>query len=104
MAGSGCKDYIETGACRAARDSARVSTAPRVAARNSQSLCRSNAKYSSRWFRGVDDDASTEHAARAFGIFASGVPCEVQNQHIQDPKEITVLLISLAIRLATGVR
>lgn len=43
-----------------------------------------------------------DNAARAFGIFAA-VSLVRFRTNIRDPKEITVLLISLAIGLATGV-
>ena len=43
-----------------------------------------------------------DNAARAFGIFAA-VSVVRFRTNIRDPKEITVLLISLAIGLATGV-
>jgi hypothetical protein len=43
-----------------------------------------------------------DNAARAFGIFAAASLVRFRT-NIRDPKEITVLLISLAIGLATGV-
>jgi uncharacterized membrane protein YhiD involved in acid resistance len=43
-----------------------------------------------------------DNAARAFGIFAA-VSLVRFRTNIRDPKEITVLLISLALGLATGV-
>jgi len=43
-----------------------------------------------------------DSAARAFGIFAAASLVRFRT-NIRDPKEITVLLISLAIGLATGV-
>ncbi len=43
-----------------------------------------------------------DSAARAFGIFAAVSLVRVRT-NIKDPKEITVLLVSLAIGLATGV-
>ncbi len=43
-----------------------------------------------------------DNAARAFGIFAA-VSLVRFRTNIRDPKEITVLLVSLAIGLATGV-
>ena len=44
----------------------------------------------------------SDNAARAFGIFAAASLVRFRT-NIRDPKEITVLLISLAIGLATGV-
>lgn len=43
-----------------------------------------------------------DNAARAFGIFAAASLVRFRT-NIRDPKEITVLLISLAVGLATGV-
>src|ERR687885_1613146 len=43
-----------------------------------------------------------DNAARAFGIFAAASLVRFRT-NIRDPKEITVLLISLAIGLAMGV-
>ncbi|MDQ3585755.1 MAG: DUF4956 domain-containing protein [Acidobacteriota bacterium] len=43
-----------------------------------------------------------DNAARAFGIFAAASLVRFRT-NIRDPKEITVLLVSLAIGLATGV-
>ena len=43
-----------------------------------------------------------DNAARAFGVFAAASLVRFRT-NIRDPKEITVLLISLAIGLATGV-
>jgi uncharacterized membrane protein YhiD involved in acid resistance len=43
-----------------------------------------------------------DSAARAFGIFAAASLVRFRT-NIKDPKEITVLLVSLAIGLATGV-
>jgi len=43
-----------------------------------------------------------DNAARAFGIFAA-VSLVRFRTNIRDPKEITVLLISLALGLASGV-
>jgi uncharacterized membrane protein YhiD involved in acid resistance len=43
-----------------------------------------------------------DNAARAFGIFAAASLVRFRT-NIKDPKEITVLLVSLAIGLATGV-
>jgi len=44
----------------------------------------------------------SDNAARAFGIFAAASLVRFRT-NIRDPKEITVLLISLAIGLASGV-
>jgi hypothetical protein len=74
----------------------------RVLGLQTESLRGAKLKFCWRWLLSVDESSSADNAARAFGIFAA-VSVVRFATNIRDPKEITVLLISLAIGLGTGV-